>query len=84
MTDRETLLQELAVTRQRGYGMDDEEMEAGVRAVSALIRNREGMGVAALSVPGPTSRLTMERVPKVAATVCEAADAVSRELGWRK
>jgi DNA-binding IclR family transcriptional regulator len=83
MTSREALLRELAITRRRGYGMDDEEMEAGVRAVSALIRNREGIGVAALSVPGPTGRLTMERVPEIAATLCKAADAVSRELGWR-
>ena len=83
VTSREALLRELAIIRRRGYGLDDEEMEVGVRAVSALIRNREGIGVAALSVPGPTSRLTMERVPEIAATLCKAADAVSRELGWQ-
>ena len=83
ITSPEVLGREIEVTRQRGYGIDDEEMEAGVRAVSAPIRNQEGAVVAAMSMPGPTSRMTLDRVREIAVALGEAADAVSRRLGWQ-
>jgi DNA-binding IclR family transcriptional regulator len=78
----ELLRQEIEATRRRGYGLDDEEMEEGVRAVSAPIRNQEGAVVAAVGMPGPSSRMTLERVPEIAAALKDAAEAVSRRLGW--
>jgi DNA-binding IclR family transcriptional regulator len=83
ITSPEALEREIEATRQRGYGIDDEEMEAGVRAVSAPIRNRDGTVVAVMSMPGPTSRMTSDRVPEIAVALGEAADAVSRRLGWQ-
>jgi DNA-binding IclR family transcriptional regulator len=53
-----------------------------VRAVSAPIRNQEGAVVAAVGMPGPSSRMTLERVPEIAAALKDAAEAVSRRLGW--
>lgn len=82
ITSPQVLTQELEATRQRGYGIDDEEMEAGVRAVAAPIRNQEGAVVAVMSMPCPTSRMTPDRVPQIAVALCAAADAVSHRLGW--
>jgi IclR family KDG regulon transcriptional repressor len=83
VTSPELLRREIEATRQRGYGVDDEEMEAGVRAVSAPIRNQKGAVVAAMSMPSPTSRMTSDRVPEIAVALGDAADAVSRRLGWQ-
>jgi DNA-binding IclR family transcriptional regulator len=47
------------------------------------VRDRDGRVVAALSVTCPTSRLPRERIPVVAADAQQAADAISRRLGWR-
>ena len=80
ITSPDRLREELEATRQRGYALDDEEFEEGIRAVSAPIRNIDGNVIAALSVPGPTNRLTAERIPEIAQALEEAADAVSAHV----
>jgi IclR family KDG regulon transcriptional repressor len=74
------LRQELEVTRQRGYAVDDEEYEAGIRAVSVPVRDMEGNVIAALSMPGPTNRIPPKRMPEIAAALLEAADAISAHV----
>jgi DNA-binding IclR family transcriptional regulator len=73
---------ELRRVRERGYAVDNEECSAGVRAVAAPIRDREGSVVAALSVAGPTHRLTEGRLAALAPKVMAAAAEISRRLGW--
>jgi IclR family KDG regulon transcriptional repressor len=51
VTSPAKLREELEATRQRGYALDDEEFEEGIRAVSAPIRNIDGNVIAALSMP---------------------------------
>ena len=74
------LREELEATRQRGYGLDDEEFEVGVRAIAAPIRDIDGNVIAAMSIPGPSNRLTPERIPEIAQALLEAADAVSAHV----
>jgi DNA-binding IclR family transcriptional regulator len=73
---------ELARVRKRGYTLDREECSAGVQAVAAPIRGRDGSVVAALSIAGPTHRLTESRLVALAPKVAAAAAEVSRRLGW--
>jgi IclR family transcriptional regulator, KDG regulon repressor len=82
ITNPETLRRELEVVRTQGYAVDDEELEAGVRAVSVPVRNRDGAVIAAMSIASPASRLTLERIPDTAKELIAVADAVSRRLGW--
>jgi DNA-binding IclR family transcriptional regulator len=82
ITSSEKLRQQLDETRKRGYGVDDEELEAGIRAVSAAIRNQQGGIVASVSIPGPTSRMTAKRIPQIAEALQEAARSISRRMGW--
>jgi IclR family KDG regulon transcriptional repressor len=82
ITSPAELRRQLEVIRQQGYGLDDEEYEIGIRAVSAPIRNQEGTVVAVMGMAGPTSRMTLDRIPEVAGAIREAADALSRRMGW--
>ena len=77
ITSPARLREELEVVRQRGYALDDEEFETGIRAVAAPIRDIDGSVVAAMSIPFPTNRLNPERIPEVARALVEAANAVS-------
>lgn len=77
ITSPARLREELEATRQRGYALDDEEFEVGIRAVSAPIWDIDGNLIAALSMPGPTNRITPERIPEIAQALVEAAEAVS-------
>ena len=82
ITDPIRLREELAQIRQRGYAVAQEELEEGLSAVAAPIMNHEGHVIAAISVSGPSFRLTEERLTELAAMTREAAQAVSRQLGW--
>ena len=82
ITSARRLLKELRATRERGYGIDEQERELGVRCVAAPVRNHEGRIVAAISVAGPTERLPRTLVDSdVATTVVAAARAISMDLG---
>jgi IclR family KDG regulon transcriptional repressor len=80
ITSSARLREELAATRRRGYGLDDEEFEAGIRAVAAPIRNEDGNVIAVLSIPGPTQRIRWERVPEIARALVQAAGAISAHV----
>lgn len=73
--------EELLATRARGYALDLEENEPGVRCVAAPILNGRGEPVAAVSVSTAALYLDEARIPEVAAQVVETARRISRELG---
>jgi DNA-binding IclR family transcriptional regulator len=77
ITSPAQLLEELELVRERGYAVDEEEYEVGVRAVAAPIVDIDGNVIAEISMPGPSSRLTVERVPGIARALIEAANAIS-------
>jgi DNA-binding IclR family transcriptional regulator len=83
ITDHGALRQALAEVRRRGWGENANEVEMGVASVGAPIRDASGTVVAALSVAGPAMRLDGGSLRRFASVVVEAADAVSRRLGYR-
>ena len=68
------------LARNRGWALDDEEHEPGIRCIGAPVRDLTGKVVAALSASGPALRPATDT--EVAALVVEAARAISRRLGW--
>ncbi len=81
IVDPGQLVSELALTRERGFALDDEEFHIGVRCVAAPIRDFAGKATAAIGVSGPASDLTTRAVPRVAAAVCHVAEAISSRMG---
>ncbi len=79
---RATLEHELAIVRKNGFCVDNEEMEDGVRCLAVPIFDRRAVCIGALSVSGPTTRLTAERVDKLAPTAKTIALELSRQLGF--
>ena len=61
VTSREELYEELDAIRERGYGIDDEENFEGLRCVSAPVKNEETV-LGAVSITGPSSRFTLDRI----------------------
>jgi DNA-binding IclR family transcriptional regulator len=72
----------LAGVRKQGYATAVEELEAGLTAVAAPVRNAEGVVVASISASGPSFRIPAGRIPVLAVSVRRAAAEVSRRLGW--
>lgn len=76
------LKREVAATRKRGYALDDEEFNLGVRCVAAPVRASDGRVVAAIGITASTVRFTKERIPEMAGAVTTAAGELSRLLGY--
>jgi len=77
----DTMLRELRTIRQAGYAVDDEEMEAGVCCVAALIFQAGPAVAGAMSISGPSARLPSDRLPELAALLLDASRTVSTQLG---
>jgi DNA-binding IclR family transcriptional regulator len=82
ITAPDALMEELAAIRTRGYAIDDEEIEVGLRCVAAPIRDHTGQVTAAISVAAPVQRMSKKNLQTTAPTVMAAADSISRRLGY--
>ncbi|MFB3828883.1 MAG: IclR family transcriptional regulator [Bryobacteraceae bacterium] len=63
--------------REAGYAVDDEESHLGLRCIAAPILNAAGLAMAAISISGPTARLSLESVRPLATEVRSAAQAIA-------
>jgi DNA-binding IclR family transcriptional regulator len=73
---------ELQKVRSQGYAIDNEEALLGCRCIAAPILNNEKVAIAALSVAGPVTRVTLAEVPGLAKQVKAAANAISSAMGF--
>ena len=83
ITSAAELNRELARIRRQGYAIDNGEHQLWVHCVAAPIRNAAGRVFAAISVTGPSDRITQRRMQLLAGPVVQAADSISRHLGFR-
>lgn len=83
ITDPAVLREHLAEVRSRGYAIDDEEGEQGVRCVGAPIFNAKGEVEAGLSVSAPRYRTSLEKLHGWAEPVMAKALEISQRLGYR-
>jgi DNA-binding IclR family transcriptional regulator len=81
ITDPEELEADLELIRRRGYAVDNEEYDEGLRCIGAAVRDHSGNVVAALGIGGPVTRITPERVEELGDLVMTAARGLSRRLG---
>lgn len=82
ITDFKAMDKELKWIQKNGYAIDNEENELGVRCVAAPIFNHLGKGVAAISISGPSIRMTNEQISSYSKKLIEYSRKVSLELGY--
>lgn len=82
ITKKGQLRRELDRVREQGFAVAVDELEVGLTAAAAPIRNAHGDVIASMSVSGPTFRLDENRVAHVVSLLVRAADEVSHRLGW--
>ncbi len=78
-----SLRAQLAAIRENGYGATEEELELGLSAVAAPVRDVGRDVAAALAVSGPTSRLRAPWPPAMLSRLNAAAADLSLRLGHR-
>jgi IclR family KDG regulon transcriptional repressor len=78
------LLTDLRMIRRRGYAVDNEEIEIGLRCVGAPIKDYSGIMVGAISVAAPSARLSSQKISTVGRLVVATAEEISEKLGYEK
>jgi DNA-binding IclR family transcriptional regulator len=81
ITTREALAAELDEVLRRGWAVADQELEPGLVAIAAPVRDASGHVVAAVSVSGPSVRLSADRITHTARLTVRAAADLSAALG---
>lgn len=79
----EELFKVLEIVRERGYAMDDEENEIGVRCIAACIYDYRGKAKYAFSISAPVSRMADERIKELSRHVLQVKNDLSLALGYR-
>lgn len=82
ITSRARLSEDLALVRERGWALADCELEEGLIAVAAPVFGGDGSVVGALSVSGPTLRMSREVTREYAELLVSAAQATADALGY--
>jgi len=83
LVDRASLARALDEARERGYALDDEEYDEGVRCVAVPV-GPIGAPIAALSISGPSSRLSKQRCVEFVPQMRRAAGELSEALRSRE
>lgn len=82
LTDPELLRKDLEAVREQGYAITVSELEMGLNAVAAPVRQADGSVVAAIVTSGPEYRFHERDLHDVGGIVRAAAESISRRLGW--
>lgn len=80
LTSVAALQRDLEISRERGYAVDNEESEIGLRCVGVAARDRNGEAAFAISVSGPIYRITDAALPRIAQSLQSAA--AQLEAAW--
>lgn len=84
ITNFDRMSEELEQIRARGYAVDEQENELGIRCIGAPIFDHNQEVVAAISISGPALRVTKERIKELGEAVKQYSLHISRELGYPK
>lgn len=81
LTDPSALVRDLELIRERGYSIDGEERNLGMRCIAAPVFDIHGEAIAGISVSGPTSRVGIGQTDELSRAVLSAARELSSAIG---
>ncbi|MET9790354.1 IclR family transcriptional regulator [Streptomyces canus] len=78
--DLTRLRRDLALVRKRGFAINDQRTEAGLTALGIVVRDPEGVPVAAVAIAMPTVRFDRDRVPAWVGALTATVSEIEQEL----
>jgi IclR family acetate operon transcriptional repressor len=83
ITTPDALRAELAMIHDRGYSVDDEERNLGMRCIAAPVFDTFGEPAAGISISGPTARIPDSAITGIARVITTAATELTTAIGGR-
>lgn len=84
ITDKDILLKELDTVRNRGYAVEEQENELGITCIAAPVFDNKRRITGAVSISGPSIRMSKERIQKISPLLIELTSRISSRLGYIK
>jgi DNA-binding IclR family transcriptional regulator len=81
ITDRQDLEADLALTRERGWALEDGELDVRRRSIGAVVRDHSGVAVAAVGIGHLATKLPDDKLPELVAGVLAEAQRITDVLG---
>lgn len=81
IVDYSQLCEQLRAVRQKGFAIDDEENELGIRCVAVALPGPSGKAEAAFSLSSLVPHMSEERITQLAQMSLATRDAILRDLG---
>ena len=81
ITDRDVLVQQLDLTKARGYAVSADEQNEGISSVAAPILDHRARAIGAIAIVGPSYRLGSDKLHMLGRDVMEAARRISGNAG---
>ena len=81
--EKDEIESELEKIRTQEYAVDNEEFEIGLSCFAAPVKDYSGRVLAAISLSGASSRVSEKKSSRIINSIKEAAEAVSKELGYK-
>jgi IclR family transcriptional regulator, KDG regulon repressor len=82
LTNPGRLRKALERVRDQGYAVDDEEFDLGVRCIAVPVFDFRAKVAGSIGISGPATRMTLERMPDLAASVVEIGRALSERMSF--
>ncbi len=83
ITNKVAFIKRLEEIKENGYTIDNEEFVEGIKCVAAPIFDHEGKVRFSLSTTGPAFRMTDEKTKELVIIIKEAANEISRRIGYK-
>ena len=83
VTDKRKLMHRFSEMRKNGCAVDNEEVVQGIKCVAAPIFDHKGEVLCSLSAIGPAIRMTDDKIKDLKIIMKEAANEISRRIGYR-
>ena len=84
ITDKKSVIEQLAIIRKNGYAIDYEENVVGLTCVAAPVFDYTGKVKYGISVTGPTIRMTEEKISDAINVLKDAVNRISYLFGFRE
>jgi DNA-binding IclR family transcriptional regulator len=83
ITNAENMRSEAAKIRRLGFAVDDEELSIGLRCVAAPVFNHSSYPAYALSLSGPSQRMTKTKIRTIKTKLLSVCQRFSRQIGYQ-
>ena len=84
ITEPKKLIIHLLDIKNKGFAICDEELEEGIKAIAAPIKNIKGKTIASITITGLAQRLNSNNMERLIKIVTNSAQEISKSLGYKE